>query len=220
MVAFVSPFSDHRVIRFMWTYRSQSFDGGRLVRIGLDGDLLPMTFLAVIRAWQVDSEFRSYFNDVLATSPFAEFRWETPPVTRATALQPFEFVLVESPGLARTPDPTPFQQHFGCSGHGDVVEFANLGHDAVLIVPRPVAAATAYCHLGAFVREAPESQRQSLWQRVGTAMEQRLDARPVWLSTAGAGIAWLHVRLDDRPKYYRYEPYRNFDQNPSLSGNP
>jgi hypothetical protein len=27
-------------------------------------------------------------------------------------------------------------------------------------------------------------------------------------STAGAGVSWLHVRLDDRPKYNGYAPYR------------
>ena len=39
-------------------------------------------------------------------------------------------------------------------------------------------------------------------------MQRRLSAKPVWLSTAGAGVSWLHVRLDDRPKYYGYAPYR------------
>ncbi|MGI9175867.1 MAG: DUF6940 family protein [Rhodothermales bacterium] len=24
----------------------------------------------------------------------------------------------------------------------------------------------------------------------------------MWLSTAGGGVSWLHVRLDSRPKYY------------------
>ena len=30
----------------------------------------------------------------------------------------------------------------------------------------------------------------------------------VWLSTAGDGIAWLHVRLDPSPKYYQHDEYR------------
>jgi hypothetical protein len=30
----------------------------------------------------------------------------------------------------------------------------------------------------------------------------------VWLSTAGAGVPWLHVRLDDAPKYYGHAAYR------------
>ncbi len=33
--------------------------------------------------------------------------------------------------------------------------------------------------------------------------------RPIWLSTAGGGVAWLHVRLDSTPKYYGYAPYRD-----------
>jgi hypothetical protein len=40
-------------------------------------------------------------------------------------------------------------------------------------------------------------------------MVARLGAKPVWLSTAGGGVSWLHVRLDDQPKYYGFEPYRH-----------
>src|SRR2546421_5679118 len=40
-----------------------------------------------------------------------------------------------------------------------------------------------------------EPQRHALWEAVGAAMERRLSAKPVWLSTAGAGVSWLHVRL-------------------------
>jgi hypothetical protein len=46
-------------------------------------------------------------------------------------------------------------------------------------------------------------------------MAARLSARPVWLSTAGAGVAWLHVRLDDRPKYYGFDEYRELDLTPA-----
>jgi hypothetical protein len=89
-----------------------------------------------------------------------------------------------------------------------VVAFANLRGDALLVVPCPAGDAGAYGHLAAFVREAPEAQRDALWREVGEAMARRVGARPVWLSTAGAGVSWLHVRLDDRPKYYGHEPYR------------
>jgi hypothetical protein len=65
-----------------------------------------------------------------------------------------------------------------------------------------------YGHLAAFVRGAPAEQREALWRTVGDALSRRLGAKPVWLSTAGAGVSWLHVRLDDRPKYYGHAPYR------------
>jgi hypothetical protein len=46
----------------------------------------------------------------------------------------------------------------------------------------------------------PDLQRVAI--QLGTA--------PVWVSTAGMGVSWLHVRLDNRPKYYGYKPYRLF----------
>ena len=159
-------------------------------------------------AWQGDDGFRSLFNDALADSPFAAFRWETPPVTQATLARPFEFVLLDSPGLARRPDSEAFAEYFGGAGEAEVVVFPNLGGDAIMVVPCPVAAPSAYGHLGAFVRGVPDRQRHALWQSIGQAMERRIGARPVWLSTAGAGVSWLHVRLDDRPKYYGFGPYK------------
>ena len=93
-------------------------------------------------------------------------------------------------------------------GKAEVVTFANLGRDAILVVPCPVAEFSAYGHLAAFVRFAPEQQRHALWKSVGAAMAGRVGAKPVWLSTAGAGVSWLHVRLDDRPKYYGFGSYR------------
>jgi hypothetical protein len=36
-------------------------------------------------------------------------------------------------------------------------------------------------------------------------------AAPVWLSTSGLGIYWLHFRLDTVPKYYTYAPYKRPD---------
>jgi hypothetical protein len=162
----------------------------------------------VVEAWRSDRDFRAWFNALLAGAPFGAFRWETPPVTVATASQPFEFVLLDSPGLAHTPDPDAFAEHFHGESAPDVLSFPNLGADAILIVPRAIEAPSAYGHVAAFVRHAPEAQQQSLWQAVGDAMARRISGKPVWLSTAGGGVSWLHVRLDDRPKYYAFAPYR------------
>ena len=144
-------------------------------------------------------------------SPFSAFRWETPPITIATANHPFEFVLLDSPDLASDPDPAAFAEHFIDMVPGGVVEFSNLSRDAIMVVPCPDDPLSDYGHLAAFLRHSPEPQQHSLWELVGAAMHRRLGPRPVWLSTAGGGVAWLHVRLDDRPKYYGYAPYRNAD---------
>lgn len=193
----------------MWT--TQISDAGQpgalrcVLRQGSD----VAAYSEVIEAWQTDAAFRSWFNAVLAGLSFTAFRWETPPVSAPTKSRPFEFVVLDSPDLARRPDSDVFGEYFHSQPHSEVLVFPNLGGDAIMVVPRPVAPASAYGHLAAFVRDAPERQQDALWQTVGDAMARRMSGKPVWLSTAGAGVSWLHVRLDDRPKYYGFAPYRS-----------
>ena len=192
----------------MWTQRSEELSGGRVIRVAIDVDSSPVSYAEVVRRWQIDTDFRSFFIGLLADSPYSAFRWETPPVTSPNANRPFEFVLLDHPGLARKPDADAFGEHFTSLVEGGVIEFPNLGKDAVMVVPIPLGPPSAYGHIAAFVRQAPEPQRHALWKLVGAAMERRLGTKPVWLSTVGAGVSWLHVRLDDRPKYYGHAPYR------------
>ncbi len=191
----------------MWTTRREELPDARGLRFAIDLGSRPATVADVIRGWQHDAEFRSLFNSLLAGAPFAEFRWEMPAVTTGTVTRPFECIVLNAPGLARAPAPEAFAEHFAGAVTG-VAVFPNLGGDAILVTPCPVAEPSAYGHLGAFVRLAPEPQRHALWQAVGEAMARRVGAVPVWLSTAGAGVPWLHVRLDNRPKYYSFGPYR------------
>jgi hypothetical protein len=192
----------------MWTTQvSDAGDGVCKFQVRRGSDAA--TYADVIDAWRTDAPFRSWFNTLLAAASFTAFRWETPAVSSATAAQSFEFVLLEAPYLAREADASAFGPQFRDRSDSLVLTFPNLGRDAIMVVPRPLGAETAYGHLGAFVRGAPEPQRDALWRAVGDAMALRLRHKPVWLSTAGAGVPWLHVRLDDRPKYYGFEPYRN-----------
>ncbi len=78
----------------------------------------------------------------------------------------------------------------------------------MLVAPAPQGPPRAYAHLAVFARHAPASQQDALWQAVGHAVADRLATEPLWLSTSGLGVGWLHVRLDERPKYYTYAPYR------------
>ena len=110
--------------------------------------------------------------------------------------------------------------------------FANLGGDATLVAPRdwspessPSMFSSSYGHLANFVRGAPEQQVLKLWNTVGESLREKLlpstpapssvetkteASKPLWFSTAGDGVAWLHFRLDSRPKYYHYSPYKTF----------
>jgi hypothetical protein len=193
----------------MWSTRKAPLLDGRTVKYAIDTGSSTLSYAQLLVLWQDDAEFRNFFIQLLAESPFSAFRWETPAVTIASVNQPFEFVLLNSPDLATRPDPRAFAEHFAGAQAGGVVEFPNLGGDAVLVAPCPDGQSSDYAHLAAFLRHAPVARQHALWQAVAAAMQRRLGSKPLWLSTAGGGVSWLHLRLDDRPKYYGYAAYRN-----------
>src|SRR5687767_9094209 len=122
----------------MWIAQTDELPGCRGLRLTIAQDSRPASYGEVIQAWQNDGGFRSLFNSLLAGAPFSAFRWETPPVTTGTLSQPFECVILDSPGLARQPDREAFAEHFENSDQSIAV-FPNLGRDAVMVVPRPLA---------------------------------------------------------------------------------
>ena len=197
----------------MWMAQKEEVAAPRGTHYAIDTDMdaTPMPFADALCAWQSDPEFRMYFSALLADAPYTSFRWELPPVIVGdVATRPFEFVLLDSPELLqRNADPAAFAEHFRQNPDAEIIDFANLGGDARLIVPTPIAPTDAYAHLAAFARNAPESQQHALWSIIGQRMSERIGEKPIWLNTAGAGVSWLHIRLDTHPKYYRYESYRN-----------
>lgn len=178
----------------------------RTVRLSVSETDGPLRWRRTLAGWLDESGLGDALTGALAELPFAAFRWETPAMTTDRLDSLFECVVVDDPSLDVPPDPAPFAEYL-CDDRA-VVRFANLGGDAVMVVPCRQAREDAYGHIAAFVRRAPREQQRALWREVAAAMNDRLGDRPVWLSTAGGGVDWLHVRLDDRPKYYAHAPYR------------
>ena len=132
-------------------------------------------------------------------------------------------------------DSKTFSEYFNRPGgeSDEGVVFDNLGRDARMIAPRPplrkdtwssssssssslpIDYLSPYCHLAKFVREAPTKQVDEVFAMVAREYLHRLKRlsptnkkqQPVWLSTSGLGVAWLHFRLDSSPKYYQYKPF-------------
>lgn len=195
----------------MYTMDTEFLDHGRYLKCRVIRDGAPLSYIEVIDLWQRDAVFRAYYLTLLADAPFTAYRWETPPLTSSSGFRPFECVLFDAPQLLRSPDEQAFGDYFTQAGNkGDIVAFSNLGSDALLLAPCPRSPLNPYAHLAEFTREAPEWQNHALWVNVGQAVERRLGDSPLWLNTAGMGIPWLHVRLDSRPKYYGFAPYRAY----------
>ncbi|MEJ2603247.1 MAG: hypothetical protein P8172_08110 [Gammaproteobacteria bacterium] len=190
-----------------WSVAEEDIAGGR--RYSLMEGAAAQSRRRFLELLAGDDGFADWYSGLLAESPFATFYWENPPLDRERLDRPAEFVLMAAPALeGMTPDAAGFREHFGTAGGRRVVTFPNLGGDALLIVPEPVAGDAAYPHLAAFLRDAPGDQIRELWRVTAANVRERLGGAPLWLSTSGTGVAWLHVRIDRRPKYYQHAAYR------------
>lgn len=193
----------------MWQANAETLKDGRVRRISIARDASPMSYAQVIAGWKNDRKFRTFYISLLADAPFDAMFWEAPPITRASIDRPYEFVLANSPALATaTPDTDAFAAAFSAAPHDEcVVTFENLGGDALLVAPCPTGPASVYPHLASFMRDAPKAQRHELFVKLASAIERRICDKPLWVSTSGLGVYWLHIRLDARPKYYTFQPY-------------
>ena len=101
--------------------------GNRFQKLSILSSRERIAYLEVIQLWQQEKSFCSFWTEVLATAPFSAYFWETPPVSLSSVDRAFEFVLVNSPQLARkSPTPSNFQEYFkSTSPEQEVVTFPN-----------------------------------------------------------------------------------------------
>ena len=178
----------------------------------VDDDSRPLSFDAVFKRWraQPDDGLRRQWTEHLRAQPYAACFWELPALNPAALEKPFECVCLDAPSLAavrRPADRDSFQHAFAADDGTAFASFENLSGDALLIAPRPRSAASDYRHLLHFLRLAPDADADALWQRIALELPTRIAKRTVWLSTAGLGVNWLHIRFDRRPKYFQHRPY-------------
>ena len=193
----------------MWQAATEAIPSGTRYRVLADN--APLSYREFIHLLQNNDQFANWYSELLASSSLDAFYWELPPVTRQDFERNAEFVLIHAPLLAaKPPEPAPFQAHFDAASDDDVLVFPNLGGDALLVVPRPLGAIDAYAHLAVFLRQGPPAQIRELWRLVAETVYQNVTSTPRWLSTAGLGVAWLHLRFDTRPKYYSHVPYTRY----------
>ncbi len=194
-----------------WKTKTESIRTGQGLKYLLfDAADKPLLFRDFLELIQRENGFRTYFIELLQSIPFEAYFWETPPVRNIDLDRPFEFVVINSKHLhGISPDKIAFSDYYdNPSDFKGTVSFLNLRGDAKLIVPCPLVEDEAYPHLAAFMKNAPLEQLDAFWQCVGKTMSEHVSEKHTWLSTAGLGVSWLHIRLDSRPKYYKYSPYK------------
>ncbi|MCU7944928.1 MAG: toll/interleukin-1 receptor domain-containing protein [Candidatus Thiodiazotropha sp. (ex Cardiolucina cf. quadrata)] len=175
------------------------------------GDPERMSFRKFFELMASREDFQRFLSRLLRESGLSSFLFEMPPLSASNMDWPVEFVLLPIPLMTGSPDRDVYAEYFSwpeAVARG-VVSFPNLGKDALLVVPVPAHDSSDYKDLRSFLSNAPLEQQDALWSELGSQVLGNVSDRIIWVSVAGGGIPWLHFRLDNEPKYYRYAPYRN-----------
>jgi len=192
----------------MFSYYSQILNNKETkYSISKEGKVL--TYNEVIHLWKTSEPFRQFYIQILKDNPFEGYFWEHPPIKKETVNQDYEFVLVKADVFLRlSPHEDTFSQYFRKQPNESVISFPNIGRNAHLVVPAPQSESTNYIHIGHFFRADLLTQQSTFLQKVGKQMTMHINPNPLWLSTSGLGVYWLHARLDQRPKYYTFKAYK------------
>lgn len=175
-----------------------------------EGDQI-LSFAQVIQHWVNSSAFRDFYTSTLLQHGGNGCFWEHPRLNKETVDQAYECVISRTDTFSRlAANFNPFKN--AVQAGKTISVFPNLTGVAQLIVPAPTGAGDFNGRdLIAFLKTADEARCHKLWIVVGQQVTAAIaeGSSFQFLSTHGLGVLWLHIRLEQRPKYYHHRPYRS-----------
>jgi len=91
----------------------------------------------------------------------------------------------------------------------DVIDFLNKSKDTLLIIPTPVENKN-FATIKDFVDNASPEHQQTFWKKVAKILKSNMkDNTQLWVSTHGLGVAYFHLRVSIKPKYYFSEKLKS-----------
>ena len=183
----------------------------RLIRFAIHQANQNLSFREVFQKWQEEEAFIHFYQKSLLQFGFEAFFWEHPALTTELLEKDYECAVRKSKSLQkRMQDEAPFKEYL--DQPQNYVEIPNRKKDSLLIIPTHLGDTVNHTHFGKFIQTVPAPQLVQLFQKIGfLALERIHTETPLWLSTAGLGVSWLHIRFDQRPKYYKVQAFKKAD---------
>lgn len=172
----------------------------------IDRDANRMTYLQFLDALDRDEAFRALFIQVLAEADQKLYVWETPSISRNTAVGELEMAITEVPPPPKRfrVDPKKYRQEFANS---DELAVTLTEGDATLVIPSPREAEGWYADIGIFVRRIRPAQVHALWQTFAREVKKAIGTERIWLSSNMPGAPWLHLKIEKNNKSRAYSRY-------------
>lgn len=171
--------------------------------------------------------YSDFFNNILSNNTnlfdtfllllnnlnYENYYIEIRPVTYNLLNTFFEFAIIKSPIYAKASYDC-FKEHGINENTNGAKKFSNLSGDTTLISPcyNRNNDISTYGHIGIFLKKAMYEQIINLFKETIKAfyvLSENNQNKVYWISTHGHGVPWLHIRIDDKPKYIQYNNYKN-----------
>jgi hypothetical protein len=154
-------------------------------------------------------EYRESIINIFIESEYDNCLWEFPRIGTDTINNMAEFVLIKSQPFPHA-DKSAFKDNF--DKYSDISVFRNISGDTLLISPNPNMLDFYHkeqCgHVMSFMKYGNVEQKHALLKNIGIQMLKLVNSgQSIYLSTHGYGVPWLHMRLCDKPKYYKNKQY-------------
>ncbi len=163
----------------------------------------------------INKSFVQSLINILYSNPFDEYLLEFSPVSFSTLDSTvFEFVIIKTSGFGVNAEIDTFKPNDLDTNSNEIKVFPNLSGDSILISPcyNKTKNIDDYIHIGRFIKSSIDSeQKNKLFDTMFAVYKKELEKTPnknLWLSTHGKGVAWLHLRIDPKPKYISWQNYK------------
>ncbi len=154
-------------------------------------------------------EFRNDLIQKFKDSKYENVLWEFPPYSSSTKNNKAEFVIIGS-AIFPPSNPQAFADQFNETNeiNKSVVVFDNISGDCKLISPVPDIMNDKYMgHIMSQIKYGNTDTTHQLLKTLGDIVSAYNNDKPLYVSTHGYGVPWLHLRLCDKPKYYHQKEY-------------
>lgn len=177
-------------------------------KIFIQKKLKNLSYREVLDLWTNDKIFKDFFIRLLKINKMPSYFWETPPLTNTTIDRDFECIMKSKPKNENPPTPNKYADEYVKDKDQDGIVFCKgMEGEEELIIPIPIDSKSDYRSLKLFTENAPLKLQHALWEQVGKNAQQKLSNKPIWISVAGSGVNWLHIRFDRTPSYYQFSEY-------------
>jgi hypothetical protein len=109
-------------------------------------------------------------------------------------LKRVKYRIRKTSGIPKIPNDRAYKKYIDGNKNKLSTEFLSLGGDTTLVIPiKP------YANIYQFAKEGSDREWLALFNKVVKNFKNDND---YYISTHGHAVSWLHVRIENRPKYY------------------